>query len=68
MECLLPSRPTHDGVEPQGRAGWVDRVVAQRWVKAMSLHIGLIHHIQPVLAAQLVPVQGREEYTALCQD
>ena len=42
-------------MQPEGRAGGVEGVVGEGGVKAVGLHVGLIHHIQPVLVAELVP-------------
>ena len=56
---LVPLQHAHasvdDGMHPDGVLGRHHAVVVQRWVKAMRLHIGLIHQVQPVLIAQLIP-------------
>ena len=44
-------------MHPDGILGGHYAVVVQRRVEAMSLHIGLIHQVQPVLIAQLIPAE-----------
>jgi hypothetical protein len=45
----------HDGVEPQGVVGRHNSIVVQSRVKAVCLHVRLIHKVKPILIAELIP-------------
>ena len=50
--------PVQEGVRPQGVAGGHHRIVVQRRVEAVGLAVGLVHEVDAVLVAQLVPARG----------
>ena len=51
----------HDGRQPVGVAGRDTRVVLEGGVKAVGLHVGLVHHIEPLLCTELVPALLRRQ-------
>ena len=46
----------HNGVMPLRPAGRVGVLLGEGGLKAMRLHVGLIHQVDAVLVAQLIPV------------
>lgn len=46
----------HNGIMPLRPAGRVGVLLREGGLKAMCLHVGLIHEVDAILIAQLVPV------------
>ena len=64
-EVFVPLQHAHasvyDGMHPDGVLSGDDSIVVQGWIKAMRLHVGFVHEVQPILAAELIPVNRQKK-------
>ena len=50
----------HDRVEPERVVGRHDVVIVERGIKPVCLEVGLVHKVDAILIAQLIPADGVE--------